>query len=216
VDFPGAGDVFSLFTAVFLSCHLLYFYFAKNNIISAVSGFVNILSNLGSNSSSSSTIWVDFFDSIYGSYLSNSGQYNEGTQFLSYFNSAGMFEYNDNNPWLESKSSANIEISHFATADLKIESLYASKINHTKRDSGLIDVPDEEISRRARDKSLTSQERQRYIKEEKVRGLRNIQKRKNIERLEEVTGLAGGALIIYIIVSEGSRLFPPRNLIPIP
>mgnify|MGYP000962521810 CR=1 FL=1 len=28
MDFPDAGDVFSQFTAVFLDCHLLYFYFA--------------------------------------------------------------------------------------------------------------------------------------------------------------------------------------------
>lgn len=36
------------------------------------------------------------------------------------------------------------------------------------------------------------------------------------EYWEEVTGLTGAALIIYLIVSEGSRLFPPRNLIPVP
>jgi hypothetical protein len=92
----------------------------------------------------------------------------------------------------------------------------ASKTNHTQRDSGLVNVPDEEISRRARDKTLSSQERQRYIKEEKIRGLRNKQKRNHIERLEEITGLAGGALVAYLIISEGSRLFPPRNLIPVP
>jgi RHS repeat-associated protein len=33
---------------------------------------------------------------------------------------------------------------------------------------------------------------------------------------EDVTGLTGAALITYIIISEGSRLFPPRNLVPIP
>lgn len=33
---------------------------------------------------------------------------------------------------------------------------------------------------------------------------------------EEVTGLTGAALLIYLIISEGSRLFPPRNLLPIP
>jgi len=33
---------------------------------------------------------------------------------------------------------------------------------------------------------------------------------------ETVTGLTGAALIIYLIVSEGSRLFPPRNAIPVP
>jgi RHS repeat-associated protein len=33
---------------------------------------------------------------------------------------------------------------------------------------------------------------------------------------EAVTGLTGAALIIYLIVSEGSRLYPPRNLVPVP
>ncbi len=36
------------------------------------------------------------------------------------------------------------------------------------------------------------------------------------EYWEEVTGLTGAALVIYLIISEGSRLFPPRNAIPIP
>jgi hypothetical protein len=36
-------------------------------------------------------------------------------------------------------------------------------------------------------------------------------------RLEKATGLTGGALIAYLIVSEGSRfVFPPRNFAPIP
>jgi hypothetical protein len=33
---------------------------------------------------------------------------------------------------------------------------------------------------------------------------------------KQVTGLSGVALGLYLIVSEGSRLFPPRNLVPIP
>ena len=45
------------------------------------------------------------------------------------------------------------------------------------RDTGLRDIPDEEISRRARDKNLPPQERQRYQREEKARGLRNKRKR---------------------------------------
>ena len=33
----------------------------------------------------------------------------------------------------------------------------------------------------------------------------------------EITGLTGVALILYLIVSEGSRVaFPPRNVVPIP
>jgi RHS repeat-associated protein len=33
---------------------------------------------------------------------------------------------------------------------------------------------------------------------------------------ERVTGLTGAALLAYLIISEGSRAFPPRNLLPIP
>jgi hypothetical protein len=36
------------------------------------------------------------------------------------------------------------------------------------------------------------------------------------ERVSEITGLTGTALTIYLIISEGSRLFPPRNIIPVP
>jgi Domain of unknown function (DUF4157)/Novel toxin 16 len=37
-----------------------------------------------------------------------------------------------------------------------------------------------------------------------------------MERMAAITGLTGTALVIYLIVSEGTRLFPPRNLIPVP
>jgi hypothetical protein len=37
-----------------------------------------------------------------------------------------------------------------------------------------------------------------------------------MDRMAKITGLTGAALVMYIIVSEGSRLFPPRNLVPIP
>ena len=33
---------------------------------------------------------------------------------------------------------------------------------------------------------------------------------------EKVTGLTGAALLAYLIISEGSRLYPPRNLVPVP
>ncbi|AGX44142.1 hypothetical protein [Clostridium saccharobutylicum] len=36
------------------------------------------------------------------------------------------------------------------------------------------------------------------------------------ERMKVATGLSGAALVTYIIISEGSRLFPPRNLVPVP
>jgi hypothetical protein len=36
------------------------------------------------------------------------------------------------------------------------------------------------------------------------------------DTMAKITGLTGAALVIYVIVSEGSRLFPPRNLVPVP
>jgi RHS repeat-associated protein len=49
-----------------------------------------------------------------------------------------------------------------------------------QRDSGLEGVPDEEIRTKARDPKLSPAERQRYIKEEKARGLRNKKKRNEL------------------------------------
>ena len=36
-----------------------------------------------------------------------------------------------------------------------------------------------------------------------------------VQKISIATGLTGGLLWLYIIVSEGSRLYPPRNLIPV-
>ncbi len=37
------------------------------------------------------------------------------------------------------------------------------------------------------------------------------------KRLEQITGLTGAALVVYLIISEGSRVaFPPRNFVPVP
>lgn len=47
------------------------------------------------------------------------------------------------------------------------------------KDSGLAGLSDAEVSRRAKDKSLSKKERDRYKKEEKARALRNKQKRKS-------------------------------------
>lgn len=55
-----------------------------------------------------------------------------------------------------------------------------TKAKERIRDTGLLDVPDAEIQRKARDKSLPSTERNRYRTEEKARKLRNQSKRKNI------------------------------------
>lgn len=37
-----------------------------------------------------------------------------------------------------------------------------------------------------------------------------------VDRISKETGLTGLALALYLIASEGSRIFPPRNLVPIP
>jgi hypothetical protein len=37
-----------------------------------------------------------------------------------------------------------------------------------------------------------------------------------MKKMSELTGLTGTALLIYVIISGGSRLFPPRNLVPVP
>lgn len=52
-----------------------------------------------------------------------------------------------------------------------------SKGKENVRDTGLQDLSDEEVSRRARDKSLSGEERRKYQKEEKARKLRNKGKR---------------------------------------
>ena len=62
---------------------------------------------------------------------------------------------------------------------------FMSKKRTNRPDSGLADLPDEEISRRARDRSLSGPERNKYREEEKVRGLRNKQKRKNYKRIDK-------------------------------
>ena len=37
-----------------------------------------------------------------------------------------------------------------------------------------------------------------------------------MKKMAEITGLTGTALLMYIIISEGSRVFPLRNAIPLP
>jgi hypothetical protein len=37
-----------------------------------------------------------------------------------------------------------------------------------------------------------------------------------VKRISVATGLTGTALVVYLVISEGSRVFPPRNLIPVP
>jgi hypothetical protein len=54
---------------------------------------------------------------------------------------------------------------------------FAKGGNQNVKDTGLEGVSDEEVSRSARDKSLSPEERLRYQREEKARGLRNKNKR---------------------------------------
>lgn len=51
---------------------------------------------------------------------------------------------------------------------------------------------------------------------ERVQERRPVVDRSFMERMAEITGLTGAALVTYIIISEGTRLFPPRNLVPVP
>jgi RHS repeat-associated protein len=53
----------------------------------------------------------------------------------------------------------------------------SKKVKENVRDTGLEHLTDEEVSRRARDRSRSGKERRRYQKEEKARGRRNQQKR---------------------------------------
>ena len=36
------------------------------------------------------------------------------------------------------------------------------------------------------------------------------------EYWEKLTGLTGAALVLYLLLSEGSRVIPARNLVPVP
>ena len=62
-------------------------------------------------------------------------------------------------------------------AETTIESLQ-SLMRRRQREAGLENIPDEEISRRARDTSILWEERKRYVAEDKYRKKRN----KNKER----------------------------------
>jgi Flp pilus assembly protein TadB len=55
--------------------------------------------------------------------------------------------------------------------------VFARKGKRKDRETSLRDVSDEEVSRRAHDKSLSPEERQKAVTEEKFRRLRNKQKR---------------------------------------
>ena len=72
-----------------------------------------------------------------------------------------------------------------------------SKTNHTQRDTGMRGLSDEEISRRARDRSLPGETRKKYQSEEKLRGLRNKQKRKSIYNHAEMGSTPVPSVEVY-------------------
>ena len=52
---------------------------------------------------------------------------------------------------------------------------------------------------------------------EEAHGQRPRENTDVVEKISEITGLTGTALMIYIVISEGSRIiFPIRNLVPVP
>jgi hypothetical protein len=79
--------------------------------------------------------------------------------------------------WVGGKKSA-IEDGACFTASLKGERyLYAGAMGRRQRESEFQNLSDEEVARRARDRSLPVVERRRYQREEKFRGLRGKRKR---------------------------------------
>ena len=99
-----------------------------------------------------------------------------------------LFAYCGNNPINMQDSDGLYPIDIDSGGKGRIPKGYSifSKKRTNRRDSGLIGVSDDEIREKARDPSLSGDERNRYRQEEKVRGLRNKQKRASNISLENV------------------------------
>lgn len=65
-------------------------------------------------------------------------------------------------------------------------------------------------------RQLTDQQREQQQQQQQQVQQQQQQDNGFMRRMQEITGLTGAALLAYVIISEGSRLFPPRNLIPVP
>ena len=133
-----------------------------------------------------------------------------GAEILGY----NMFAYCLNNPvnmsddngnwpkWIKKVSEAISTMIHSVVSHIqsKIDSsnVRLSKKATNRPDSGLVGVPDEEIQRKARDRNLPGKERNRYKEEEKVRGLRNKQKRGNKITPEKVGKIVCGTAIVTV------------------
>ena len=89
----------------------------------------------------------------------------------------------------------------------EIKNISFSKLRHTQRDSGLVGIPDEEISRRARDKSLPGKERKRYEKEEKIRKQRNKQKRENRYKKSKIGKKENNEVNIITVEIEAGTVY---------
>ena len=85
------------------------------------------------------------------------------------------------------------------------ENIYYSKKSTARRDSGLSGYSDEEISRKARDRSLSPEERRRFVTEEKVRGLRNKQKRQSNIQLPDPYGIENYTSIDFTSDGKSNR-----------
>ena len=83
--------------------------------------------------------------------------------------------------------------------------MFADKSQKERPDTGLSDKSNEEISNGARDRSLPGKERKRYQKEEKIRGLRDQQKRQSVYGAPKPDPtLATAGLYAYIAISNYS------------
>lgn len=168
-----------------------------------------------------------YFDSDTGLYYLNSRYYDANTgRFVNAdvvvsgstsIQGYNLFVYCFNNPvnlsdedgnwpkWVEKAASAvknviNKVISHVKSNTSLLNNIQFSKKATNRPDSGLAGLPDEEIQRRARDKSLSGKERNRYREEEKVRGLRNKQKRQSNITPEQIGQVACGVATISVAV----------------
>lgn len=114
------------------------------------------------------------------------------------------YVYANNNPVAQVDPSG--AAAEAADTDWVLE--FAKGGKQRKRDTGLQDLPDEEIQRRARDPNLTPAERRRYQTEEKARGLR----RHNITTEDDGFDIVGPLTVIggaVVTIWWGAKILAP-------
>jgi len=157
-----------------------------------------------------------YYDPLTHRFINADGLVSTGTSVLGF----NMFAYCDNNPVNFTDSSGNYPTysgilwngstfskvpahqlgylgqikKYWQDNDTNVASF--SKKATNRRDTGLRDYTDDEIQQKARDKSLSGKERRRFVEEEKVRGLRNKQKRHSNFSLETAFKVAYGTAIV--------------------